>query len=119
MKRLLVTGASGLLGINLALRESAHWDVTGITYSHILGGVPFKVQSVDLSAPGTIDRVLDENRPDTVIHCAAMADIDTCEKQPEKALQINSTVPGILAQACRARDIRLVHLSTDAVFDGE
>jgi dTDP-4-dehydrorhamnose reductase len=119
MKRLLVTGASGLLGINLALRESAHRDVTGITNSHSLDGVPFRVQSVDLSALGTIDRMLDENRPEAVIHCAAMADIDTCEKQPEKAVQINSTMPGILAKACRARDIRLVHLSTDAVFDGE
>jgi dTDP-4-dehydrorhamnose reductase len=119
MKRLLVTGASGLLGINLALRESAHRDVVGVTNSHSLIDAPFFTKPFNLTAPGAIDRMLDEIKPGAVIHCAAMADIDACEKQPEKAAQINTRVPGILAHACAVRKIRLVHLSTDAVFDGQ
>ncbi|GAP19960.1 SDR family oxidoreductase [Leptolinea tardivitalis] len=118
MNRLLVTGASGLLGINLALRESAHRDVIGVTHSHSLTGVPFNVRQVNLTADGAIARMIEEIRPDVVIHCAAMADIDSCEKQPEQAELVNSVVPGVLADICDKQDIRLVHLSTDAVFDG-
>ncbi|HEX7557188.1 MAG TPA: SDR family oxidoreductase [Leptolinea sp.] len=118
MKRLLVTGASGLLGVNLALREYTRRAVTGITHTHHLTGIPFSIQTVDLTEPDSISRMLDEVQPETVIHCAAMADIDVCEKQPEQAALINSQVPGILAKACQVRSIRLVHLSTDAVFDG-
>ena len=118
MKRLLVTGASGLLGINLALRETERREVIGITNSHSLSGAPFLTKPFNLSAPGAVDRMLDEVKPAAVIHCAAMADIDACEKQPEKAALINTRVPGILARACAVRNIRLVHLSTDAVFDG-
>lgn len=118
MKRLLVTGASGLLGINLALRESAHREVTGITNSHNLSGVPFPVEALDLTLPGMVKRVLAEKKLDVVVNCAALANIDDCEKEPAKAALINSTMPGWLAQECHTRGIRLVHLSTDAVFDG-
>jgi dTDP-4-dehydrorhamnose reductase len=118
MKRLLVTGASGLLGINLALRESAYREVIGITHSHTLENVPFPVETIDLTSNGAIDRMLADIRPDLVINCAAMANIDDCEQQPEQAAMINSRMPGLLARACRDRGIKLVHLSTDAVFDG-
>jgi dTDP-4-dehydrorhamnose reductase len=118
MKRLLVTGASGLLGFNLALRESAHRDVTGVVHSCALSRTPFQVLTADLTNLDTANRLLDTVQPEGVIHCAAMADIDACEKQPEQAAQINAYVPGELAQACCKRGIRLVHLSTDAVFDG-
>lgn len=118
MKRLLVTGASGLLGINLALRESTRWDVTGISNSHRLVGVPFNVIPADLSTDEVIRQLIEINRPDVVIHCAAMANIDECEKSPDKAALINSIVPGRLAEVCSKRGVRLVHLSTDAVFDG-
>ena len=118
MKRLLVTGASGLLGFNLALRESAHRDVTGITYSQGLIDTPFKTLSVDLTNTEVVNRLFDSIQPEGVIHCAAMANIDTCEKQPYEAERINSEVPGEIARICKKNGIRLVHLSTDAVFDG-
>ncbi len=118
MKRLLVTGASGLLGLNMALRESTRREVIGITNSHSLAGVAFPVYSVDLTMDDAIDRLLDDFQPDAVIHCAAMANIDECEKNPGQAELVNANVPGKIAAACRNRTVRLVHLSTDAVFDG-
>jgi len=118
MKRLLVTGASGLLGFNLSLRNSAHCDVTGIVHSRKLSGIPFTVIMTDLTNPDAINKLLDAVQPESMIHCAAMADIDTCEKQPEQAELINNRLPGDLAKACKNRGIRLVHISTDAVFDG-
>jgi len=118
MKRLLVTGASGLLGFNLALRESAHRDVTGITYSQGLTGTPFNAVSLDLTNTEAVNRLIDQLEPEGIIHCAAMANIDACEKDPYQAERINAEVPGEIARICQSRGIRMVHLSTDAVFDG-
>lgn len=92
--------------------------MTGVVHSRNLSATPFTVITSDLTGDGAIDRLLDAVHPGGVIHCAAMADIDACEAQPEKAEQINNQVPGDIARACKDRNIRLVHLSTDAVFDG-
>ena len=63
-------------------------------------------------------RVLDEARPDWVIHCAAIANLEECEANPSLARQINGNLPGELAAACCDRGLPLIHISTDAVFDG-
>jgi dTDP-4-dehydrorhamnose reductase len=61
---------------------------------------------------------LDEVQPDAVIHTAAIAIIDACESDPESARLLNAEVPGEMAELCARHDIRLIHISTDAVFDG-
>jgi dTDP-4-dehydrorhamnose reductase len=61
---------------------------------------------------------LDTYSPDVVIHCAAMANLEACELNPDLANNINAIVPGEIAIACKDRRIKLVHISTDAVFDG-
>lgn len=63
--------------------------------------------------------LLTELSPDIVLHCAAMANIDQCQKNPEEAAAINSVYPGRLAAEARKRGMKFVHISTDAVFDGE
>ena len=52
------------------------------------------------------------------MHCAAAADLEFCERYPEVARRINAEVPGEMASECSLRNIRLIHISTDAVFDG-
>jgi dTDP-4-dehydrorhamnose reductase len=52
------------------------------------------------------------------INCAAMADVDACERAPEQAMRVNALGPLHLAEACRASRVRLIQLSTDYVFDG-
>ncbi len=116
--RLLVTGASGLLGINLALDASAQHTVVGLVHSHALNDAPFETLPADLSRPESIARVLEHARPDAVVHAAAMASLDACEAQPELAWRVNAESPGWLAEACRKRGARLLYVSTDAVFDG-
>ena len=69
--------------------------------------------------PGRAERLLDQARPEVLIHCAAMADVDSCERNPQTAQAINAEVPARLAALCARRDIRMVHISTDAVFDGQ
>jgi dTDP-4-dehydrorhamnose reductase len=61
---------------------------------------------------------MDEIRPDAVIHCAAMANVDACEQDPETAERLNAWLPGEIAARCAEFGSQLVHISTDAVFDG-
>jgi dTDP-4-dehydrorhamnose reductase len=116
--RVLITGASGLLGINLAMEASKNHTVFGTVHSHALRTDTFSVLQSDLSAPGAVERLLDDTQPDWVIHCAALADIDACEADPLRARQMNSELPKKLALNVARGGARLVHLSTDSVFDG-
>lgn len=72
----------------------------------------------DLLDPSVIGRLLGASMADVVINCAALADIDRCEAEPDRSRAINTDLPRRLAAACAASDVRLVHVSTDAVFDG-
>jgi dTDP-4-dehydrorhamnose reductase len=117
MARLLITGSSGLLGLNLALEAMNSHEVIGVDRA-ILKSAPFKVIHADLLMDGEVERILDEAKPEWLVHCAALADLDACEQDPEKARRLNAELPGELAKACKARRVRMVQISTDAVFDG-
>ena len=119
MTRILVTGASGLLGLNLALEAAQEHTVMGVTHSRALLNAPFETSQADLLADGVVGRLLDQAEPEWVLHCAALADVDQCERQPDLAQQMNAELPGRLATECAARGLRLAHISTDAVFDGQ
>ncbi|MBI3738096.1 MAG: SDR family oxidoreductase [Chloroflexi bacterium] len=118
MTRILITGASGLLGLNLALNAGQSHDVVGVD-RNTLASVPFQVIKADLLDPQAVGRVLNESKPEAVIHCAALANVDACESDPDLARRMNAELPYELADTCLRRKIRLVHISTDAVFDGQ
>jgi dTDP-4-dehydrorhamnose reductase len=115
--KILVTGASGLLGLNLCLLMQSTHEIVGVDRSK-LSNVPFRLIRADLLDAEVEHRILDSVQPDWLIHCAAQANIDACEADPGQAQVLNSDLPGELAAACAHRGIRMVHLSTDAVFDG-
>jgi dTDP-4-dehydrorhamnose reductase len=117
--RILITGASGLLGLNLALETANQHSVFGQVNRHYLGTNHFNVLKADLLEPGAVGHLLRLTQPDWVIHCAALADLERCEKQPDLARELNTEVPRNLAVQCRKGGARLLHVSTDAVFDGE
>jgi dTDP-4-dehydrorhamnose reductase len=117
MTHILLTGTSGLLGMNLALEALSAHEVTGVDRAK-LANTPFNLFKANLLEAGTIDFILDKVKPEWLINCAAMADLDVCEDKPELAHRINADIPGELAKACASRAIRFVHISTDAVFDG-
>ena len=117
--RILVTGAAGLLGLNLCLMQSPEQHVIGTVNQTRLSGLPFPVLHADLTQESDIKRILDESTPDLVINCAAMANVEQCENQPDAALRINAWMPGIFARQCAQRNLGLIHISTDAVFDGK
>ncbi len=120
--RVLVTGSNGLLGTKLLermLREPTAEPLgasRGERANAYLGDLPF--WQLDVTDPAAVGRVLDEARPDAVIHTAALTDVDGCERQRDLALAINRDGAAHVARACAARGVRLVHLSTEYVFDG-
>jgi dTDP-4-dehydrorhamnose reductase len=115
--RILVTGASGLLGLNLSLAALPSHQVIGVDRSK-LTGVPFELLNMDLLDEGALERIFAASRPEALIHCAALADMDACEADPAGSLRLNAVLPEMLAAGCAKRGIPMVHISTDAVLDG-
>lgn len=118
MTRFLITGASGLLGLNLALKLAETHQITGVIHQPELEGTPFEVLVTDLSLPGEAEWVLEHSLPEVIIHCAAMAIVDDCQKDPTRAMSVNADLPGRLARLAAEMGAKFVHISTDAVFDG-
>lgn len=118
MARLLITGASGLLGISLALEAMRAHEVVGVDRG-TLKSAPFPLVKADLLYLDAIDSIFEQVQPDWLINCAALANLEACEEDPERARILNAEIPGELAEACSKRGVRFVHISTDAVFDGE
>jgi dTDP-4-dehydrorhamnose reductase len=117
--RIAVTGASGLLGLNLCLMAYPDHEVHGFVNSHTLKDVPFPTVKCDLLDWRETRKNLDEIQPDWLIHCAALASVDDCERNPAEARKINAEVPAKLSAYCAEKKIGLIHISTDAVFDGK
>lgn len=106
----LVLGGGGQLGRELARTPPpAGWTVRAVPRA-----------AADITDPGAIGRLLDESpRARAVINAAAYTAVDRAESDREAAFAVNARAPGMLAAACAARDLPLVHVSTDYVFDGE
>ncbi|MGN6275459.1 MAG: dTDP-4-dehydrorhamnose reductase [Solirubrobacterales bacterium] len=106
--KLLVTGAAGMLGhdVMLAAGNAGH-DVVGYGRAEL-----------DVTDPAALARRLDLERPDVVINCAAWTDVDGAETAEEAAFAINGKGAGNVAAAANEVEARVVHVSTDYVFDG-
>ena len=119
MTKLLVTGASGHLGLNLALLAVEHgYEVTGWSHSRGLKTPPFSSESVDIGDLEALPAALQALEPEVIIHCAAIANVEVAEKQPEPSQRINAEAPCVIASVAKQLDAKMIHISTDAVFDG-
>jgi len=115
--RLLITGASGLLGINLAMEAMREHEVIGVDRGK-LKSAPFQVLRADILKMDEINSTLDATNPNWMVNCAALANLEKCEANPLQARNLNTDLPGELATLCAKRNIHFVHISTDSVFDG-
>lgn len=116
--RFLVTGASGLLGMNIGFQAAGRHSVVGTVHTHPLCGVPFTVLQADLSEPAAVDKLINQVEPDAIIHTAALAYPELCEENPQLSERLNALLPGWIAITAHRSGIPLLHVSTDAVFDG-
>ncbi len=123
MKKILVTGSNGLLGQKITERILKKKDAELIATSRGENRYPeiagYTYEDLDICDPARIRQVLVKYRPDSVIHTAAMTNVDACEQNKELCHQLNVDAVGHLVAACAELDIHLVHLSTDFIFDGE
>jgi dTDP-4-dehydrorhamnose reductase len=109
-----------MLGANLVLDALvAGYQVVAVDYEHPVRRAGVESVVADLSRPGTAQEVFVARRPDWVIHCAAATNVDACEADPATAFRLNRDMAGQVAMAAQAVGACLVHISTDAVFDGE
>jgi dTDP-4-dehydrorhamnose reductase len=108
--KILVTGGDGQLGN--ALRKFA-----GDYQDHVFSFID--IHDLDLTDSTRMDTYLTEYNPNVLINCAAYTAVDKAESEPERAMAVNAMVPGEMAKICANTGIRLVHISTDYVFDGK
>jgi dTDP-4-dehydrorhamnose reductase len=113
--RLLVVGASGLVGGELARRaRAAGFEVCGVART-VRGEA---TRRLDLADRAALERVLDDVRPSIVAVCSAYAHVDGCERDPTRSHRENvETVQNLMA-ATRNTDVSLIFYSSDHVFDG-
>ena len=103
----LITGAAGQLGRALLATAGPGRRC-----------VPVDRRSCDVADAGSIEAAMSTHRPTLVVNAAAYTAVDRAESEPEAAEQGNAVGPAMLAEACGRHGARLVHVSTDFVFDG-
>jgi dTDP-4-dehydrorhamnose reductase len=106
--RVVIVGAGGRLGAALIRAYREKFDVAGFNHAQL-----------DLANSQQIRENLSSLDFDLLINCGAFTNVDLCEKEKEQAFSINAEAPRVLAEICAAKAAKLIHFSTDYVFDGE
>ncbi len=110
MAVLLVTGANGQLGSEIRAASKNYYG-----YDFIFTDI----DTLDISSTEKTASFIQDYSPDWIINCAAYNHVDKAESEPDKAMTVNSKAVKNLAEAIRGSETRLIHLSSDYVFDGE
>lgn len=106
--KILITGATGLLGADLVTVLKQDYRAMGVSTAN------FDIRNYD-----EINSFFDRMKPEIVIHAAAWADVDACEDHKDDAFAINAEGTKNVAQACKNVGARMIYYSTDYVFDGK
>ncbi len=120
-KRLILTGASGFVAGNILIQAREEWELHAFS-SHPAVSPRWEAcwHVIDpISQTGALEKLFMEIRPHAVIHSAAMADIDACEKDPDQARRVNVELTEKIVALGERNGAKLIHLSTDTIFDGE
>jgi dTDP-4-dehydrorhamnose reductase len=104
--KVLLTGGKGMLGRTL-VRELSDFEV-----------LPTDLPEADITDAAAFDALLKREKPDAVIHCAAMTAVDKCETEIDFAYKLNAFGTANVAAACHRNNVRLIAISTDYVFEG-
>ncbi len=119
MSRLLVTGASGLLGHNLCPALGTRHEVVAAYLTHEPAARPGVIPArMDITDSRQVDELLCAARPDAVVHAAALSRPNECEQNPDEARRVIVSGTRNVAAACALYGSRLFYISSDLVFDG-
>ncbi len=124
--KILVLGATGMLGYSIFknLSEYAHLDVRATVRStkgleqYYVGLEDKLIKSVDVLSMPVVEAVINDVAPNIVINCIGLIKQQSSAKKAINAIQINSLLPHQLAEVCDKYEAKLIHFSTDCVFDG-
>ncbi len=108
MDRMMIIGADGQLGSDLVNHFASRYDLICLTEKEI-----------EVSDIHSVDKALTTNKPKIVINTAAFHKVDECEKQPIRSYEVNSLGVKYIAQSSQKIGAKVVHISTDYVFDGK
>lgn len=108
-KTILISGSTGQLGQELATIVAQFENADCIFLNR---------EALDLSKASSIKACFEKYNPDYFINCAAYTAVDKAESDQEQASQINAKAPGLIAELCHKMGAKLIHISTDYVFDG-
>ncbi len=119
--KILVTGANGLLGQKLTTLLDQKADIQTIATArkpvgYAVTRTQFRI--LDVTDPIQTEKVIQEVKPNVIIHTAAMTQVDQCETEKEKCWLNNVTAVENLVTVCSKTNTRLIHVSTDFIFDG-
>jgi len=119
-KRVLIIGANGLLGQNLLHAFANDYDriACGRRPEFVAELPEVSYQPCDITRRADVIKLVREVMPNFIINAAAFTDVDGSEQQREACWQVNATAVGYLAEAARQVRARVIHVSTDYVFDG-
>jgi len=118
MKKLLITGSNGFVAGSV-IKQAKNRDLIGIGRSERqVEGATLQYERLDLLDSQKLQRLIEKLKPDAVIHCAAVANIDFCENNADVVEKVNVGVTQTIASACQSIGAKLVFCSTDTVFDG-
>ena len=122
MKRILVTGSNGLLGQKITDLALLDPEIDLVASSKGSNRYPitsgYRYVDLDVCDANQLLTTITKIKPDTIIHTAAMTNVDACEDDRETCRKLNVDAVKSLATICKAQDIHLIHLSTDFIFDG-
>ncbi|MGB7566717.1 MAG: sugar nucleotide-binding protein, partial [Chitinivibrionales bacterium] len=108
MQKVLIIGAHGQLGQDMkVMAASAGYAVSGVDFPDI-----------DITDSITTHKVIAAHAPEAIVNCSAYTAVDACESHEREAFAVNSNGIAHIARAARAINARVVHFSTDYVFDG-
>ena len=121
--RVLVTGSNGLLGQKIVYQLIKRKDIDLIATAkgpnRLIEKKGYKYLDLDITNENQVYRALESFKPNSVINCAAMTNVDACEKNQEDCWDINVNAVKYIATASKLVNAHLVHLSTDFIFDGK
>ena len=114
-----VTGASGMLGSVLITQLSKSYTVFATSRRKGVEGINIKWDCFDLTDSSLLTSWLESIKPDLVIHCAAIVDVDFCENNFSLANKLHAKSTELIANYLNSNKGRLIYISTDSVFDGK
>jgi dTDP-4-dehydrorhamnose reductase len=116
MKKILITGASGMLGSNICFAFNNDFNVTGVYFSHVPRIHDIKIVNIDLRNKIICQNIIGLLDPNIVIHCAAITDLDMCETNHKLAYDVNMVGTKNIINSI-SDDCHFIYISTDNVYN--